>query len=145
MSRVMKTQSNSCISGNVWNTKQFDSNHVLNIEITQSHIFYMKASGLHESWHLSESRQTLWWRQLFRKSLTYCHGDKMAAILQMTFSNAFSWMIMFSFWFIFYYNLCIRIQFSTSIGWSDGLALCGARSHYLNQWWSKFYDIMWCD
>ena len=43
-------------------------------------------------------------------SLTHWGRDKMDTILQMTFSNAFSWMKMYEFLLKFHWSLFLRIQ-----------------------------------
>ena len=42
--------------------------------------------------------------------LTHWGRGIMAAIFQMTFSNAFSWLKMFEFWLQFHWNLFLRVQ-----------------------------------
>ena len=42
--------------------------------------------------------------------LTHWGRDKMEAISQTTFSNAFSWMKMFEYWLKFHWNLFLRVQ-----------------------------------
>ena len=49
----------------------------------------------------------LWWVWL----------HKMAAVLQATFSNAFSWMKIFVFWLKFNWNLFLKVQFTISQHW----------------------------
>ena len=57
----------------------------------------------------------------------------MAAILQTTFSNAFSWMKMYELW----QSLFLGVQFTTFQHWFWlWLGADQATSHYLNQWWS---------
>ena len=46
----------------------------------------------------------------YRLSLTHWGRDKMAAISQTIFSNAFSWMKMFEFWLKFHWSLFLRVQ-----------------------------------
>ena len=54
--------------------------------------------------------------------LTLLPLDKMAAILQTTFLNAFSWLKKFDFWLKFYWNLFLRVQMKiTGIGLDNGL------------------------
>ena len=43
--------------------------------------------------------------------------DKMAAISQMMFSDAFSWMKSFVFWFKFHWNLFLRVQLTITQHW----------------------------
>ena len=62
--------------------------------------------------------------------------DKMAAILQTTFSNAFSWMKMLKFWFNSHWIFFTRVQLTINQHWfRDWLVACAAPSHYLNQCW----------
>ena len=44
------------------------------------------------------------------KSSTHWGGDKVAAVSQTTFSNAFYWMKMYEFWFRFHWSLFLRLQ-----------------------------------
>ena len=44
------------------------------------------------------------------RELTHLPLDKMAAFSQTTFSNAFSWMKSFTFWFEFHWNWFLRVQ-----------------------------------
>ena len=66
--------------------------------------------------------------------LTHWGRDKMAAISQTTFSNAFSWMKMFELSLIFHWRLLTRVQLTIYQHWF-GLWLGAekATSHYLNQ------------
>ena len=70
----------------------------------------------------------------------FTHGgqDKMAAIFQTTFSNGFSWMKMYWFWFKFHWNLFQRVKLTIFQHWfRKWLGTDQATSHYLNQWWSS--------
>ena len=64
------------------------------------------------------------------------HGgwDKMAAILQATFSNAFYSNKMFVFLFQFHWSLFLITQLTVNQHWfRQWLVTCSAPSHYLNQ------------
>ena len=62
--------------------------------------------------------------------------NKMVAIFQTTFSNAFFWREMFEFRFICYWSLFLRGQLTTFQHWfRQWLGAGKATSHYLNQWW----------
>ena len=68
------------------------------------------------------------------------HGgrDKMEAMSQTTFQNAFSWMKMFKFRLIFHSSLFPRLQLTTSGHWFRFWPRAQqATSHYLNQWCPK--------
>ena len=56
--------------------------------------------------------------------LTHLPQDKMAAVWQTIFSNAFSWMKSFVFWLKFLWSLVPRVQWTkkTIIGLNNGLA-----------------------
>ena len=55
--------------------------------------------------------------------LTHWGRDKMAAIFQMTFSNAFSWMKMYEFRSRFHWSLFLRVQWTIfQLGSENGLA-----------------------
>ena len=49
--------------------------------------------------------------------LTHLPPDKMAAILQTIFSDAFSWMKSFVFWLIFHWSLFLRVHLTVSQHW----------------------------
>ena len=49
--------------------------------------------------------------------LTHWGPDKMAAISQTTFSNAFSWMKMYEFWLRFHLSLFLRVQLTIFQHW----------------------------
>ena len=49
--------------------------------------------------------------------LTHGGRDKMAAIFQTTFSNAFSWMKIFTFWLRFHWSLFTRVQLTIFQHW----------------------------
>ena len=62
--------------------------------------------------------------------------DKMAAISQTAFSNAFSWMKNFVFWFKFHWGLFLRVQLTISQHWFKlWLGTEQVPSHYLGQYW----------
>ena len=67
----------------------------------------------------------------FHTQLTHWGRDKMAAIFQKTFSNAFSWMKMYEFWLWFHWSLFLRVHLIIFQHWFA----CTAPSHYLKQWW----------
>ena len=67
--------------------------------------------------------------------LTHWGRDKMDALLQTTLSNAFSWMNMIEFGFIFHWSLFLRVQLTIFHHWfTSWLGANQATSHYLNQW-----------
>ena len=73
--------------------------------------------------------------------LIHLGWDKMAAIFQTIFSNAFSWMKMYKFWLIFDWSLFPRVQLTIFQWWFwQWLGAVQARSHYLNQWCL----VYWC-
>ena len=70
--------------------------------------------------------------------LTHWGRNKMAAIFQTTFSNAFLWMIMYVIRLKFHWNLFLRVQWTISQHWLRWwLVADQVTSHYLNQWWPK--------
>ena len=74
--------------------------------------------------------------------LTHWCWHKMAAIFQMTFSNAFSWMKMYEFWLSFHWSLFPRVQSKIFQHWCWYWFGAGqATSHYLNQWWLIYWHI----
>ena len=77
-----------------------------------------------------------WLAEQLLDILTHLPLDKMVAISQTTFSNAFSWMKSFVFWFEFHWSLFLRVQLTICQHWFrkwPGADL--ATSHYLNQCW----------
>ena len=74
--------------------------------------------------------------QCYNTELTHWGRDKMAAIFQTTFSNAFSWMKMYEFRLRFHWSLFLRFQLTISQHWfRSWLGAVQATSHYLKQWW----------
>ena len=70
-------------------------------------------------------------------TLTYLPLDKIAAISQTTFSNAFSWMKSFVFWFL-------KVQITIFQHWFRyWLGANQATSHYLNQCWHSSLMHIW--
>ena len=67
--------------------------------------------------------------------LTHWGRDKMDAILQTIFSNAFSWMKMLQLQLKFHWSLFPRVQLTIFQQWLR-LGAVQATSHYMNQWWS---------
>ena len=66
--------------------------------------------------------------------LTYWGRDKMAAIFQMTFSNAFPWMKVYEFWLRFHWSLFLRVQLTIFLHWFRWWhGTSQATSHGLNQ------------
>ena len=57
-----------------------------------------------------------------------CSLNRMPTILQMTVSNAFSWMKIVLFWFKFHWCYFLIVLL---------ISQHKLRSHYLNQWWSS--------
>ena len=54
---------------------------------------------------------------IFNRILTHWGRDKMAAVFQTTFSNAFSWMKMYEYWLKFHWSLFLRVQLTISHHW----------------------------
>ena len=72
-----------------------------------------------------------------RWMLTHWGRDKIAAIAQMTFSHAFSWMKMYELRLKFHWNLFPRVQLTILQHWfRQWLGAVQATNHYLKQWWS---------
>ena len=71
--------------------------------------------------------------------------DKMSAISQTTFSNVFSWMKRFVFWFEFHWKSFLGVQLSKSQHWLRWwLGAEQATSHFLNKCWpsSRKYSAL---
>ena len=60
--------------------------------------------------YLDETAETEMSANHVPEDLTHWGRDKIAAIFQTTFSNAFSWMKMFKFRLRFHWSLCPRVQ-----------------------------------
>ena len=68
--------------------------------------------------------------------------DKMVAVSQTMFSNAFSWMKMYEFRLKFQWSLFLRFQLIIFTHWFRyWLGAVQATSHYLNQWWLVYWRI----
>ena len=68
--------------------------------------------------------------------------DKMAAVSQTIFSNAFSWMKMYEFRLKFHWSSFLRFQLTIFQHWFRyWLGAVQATSHYLNQWWLVYWRI----
>ena len=69
-------------------------------------------------------------------SISYLPLNKMAAVSQTVFSDAFSWMQSFIFWLKFHGCLFLRVQTTIAQYWfRQWLGAQQATSHYLNQCW----------
>ena len=74
--------------------------------------------------------------------LTHWGRDKMAAVFQTTFSNAFSWMKMCEFRLRFHWNLFPMVQLTISQHWFRlWLGADQATSHDLNHCWLFYWRI----
>ena len=68
--------------------------------------------------------------------------DKMDAIFQTTYSNAFSSTKMSEFWLKFHWSVFRRVQLTLFQHWfRQCLGTVQATSHYLNQWWLVYWRI----
>ena len=68
--------------------------------------------------------------------------EKMAAIFQMTITNAFSWMKMHTFRLRFHWSLFPRVQLTIFQHWFRWWVGSNQETrHYLNQWWSDYRPI----
>ena len=74
--------------------------------------------------------------------LTHWGRDKMAAVSQTIFSNAFSWIKMYEFRLKFHWSLILRFKLTVFQHWFRyWLGAAKATSHYLNQWWLVYWRI----
>ena len=74
--------------------------------------------------------------------LTHWGRERMAAISQTTYSNAFLWMKIYEFRLKFHWSLFPRVQLTIFQHWFRWwLGADQATSHYLNQWWSDYRPI----
>ena len=75
-------------------------------------------------------------------TITHTPIDKMAAISQATFSDAFSRMKNFVFWLEFHWSLFLRVQSRGSQHWFRlWLGAEQATSHYLDQCWLSSWPL----
>ena len=96
--------------------------------------------------------QTIWsmlyfniWYQ-FMTLLTHWDRAKKATILQMTFSNAYSWMKKYELRWRFHWNLFPRVQVTIFPHWfCKWHDIEQATNHYLNYWWSHIYASLDCN
>ena len=85
----------------------------------------------------------MWRRYATMRTLTPWGRDKIATISQTIFSNAFSWMKIYEFCFIFHWTLFLMLKSTIFQHWFRyWLGADQATSHYLNQWW-KSTRIFW--
>ena len=75
-------------------------------------------------------------------AVTHWSRERMAAISQTTFSNAFSWMKIYEFRLKFHWSLFPRVQLTIFQHWfRQWLGADQATSHYMNQWWLIYWRI----
>ena len=75
-------------------------------------------------------------------TLTHWGRDKMAAIFQMAFSNAFCWMNMYKFQLRFHWSLFTRVPLTIYQHWlRQWLGADQVTSHCLKQWWLFYWRI----
>ena len=89
-------------------------------------------------WHIYQNRSCCGFiMQTYAfTALTHWGRDNIAAILQTTFSNAFSWMKMYEPRFRFHWGLFLRFQLTIFQHWfRQWLGADQATSHYLDQCW----------
>ena len=83
-----------------------------------------------------DAMTTEYMASLSHNELTHWGWDKIAAISQTTFSNAFSWMKMHEFCLRFHQSLFLRFKLTKFQHWFiQWLGTRQATSHYLNQGW----------
>ena len=118
------------VTGNHWSSESLRGN--VKMLLTFPVISQLKDGT--DCWNLP-SRTT-------RTCLTHWGRDKMAAILQKTFSNSFSWIKMYEFQFKFHLSLLLRVQLTIFHHWfRQWLGTNQVPSHYLNQWWLDYQRI----
>ena len=82
---------------------------------------------------------------MLKDKLTHWGRDKMAAIFQTIFSNAFSWMKMHELWLRFHWSLFLRVKLTIFQHWfRKWLSACQATNYYLNHWWLVSWRIYIC-
>ena len=92
------------------------------------------------SWHDSNKKKPH--HKTRTSQVTDWGRDKMDAISQTSFSNAFSWMKMLEFRLRNHWNLFARFEVTISQHWfSWWLGADQATSHYLSQWWVVYWRI----
>ena len=76
------------------------------------------------------------------QSLTHWGWDKMYAIFQSTYSNAFSWIKLYEFHWSFHWHLFLRFKLTKIQHWCrKWLGADQATSCYLGQWWLVYWHI----
>ena len=75
-------------------------------------------------------------------SLIHWGQEKMAVILQKTFSNVFSWIKIYEFWLISHWSLFPMVQLTIFQHWFRQWLDAGqVTHHYLNRWWLVYSRI----
>ena len=97
------------------------------------------ANDLASSWHMIIRNHHLFFNCM-KIMLTDLPLDKMAAILQMTFSNELSWMKSILFWFDFHWSLFPSVQLISQHWFRWWLGTVQVTSHYLYQWWPSLLN-----
>ena len=106
----------------------------LDIYLVQHNIknYYKLLQIMHMPWHARHF--VVIYKRINETDLSNLSLENMAAISQTIFSDAFSWMKSFAFWFKFYWSLFLTAQLTINqhwFRWRLGAEL--ATSHYLNQ------------
>ena len=117
----------------IWWRHHGHSMHIF-VDIILKPIFRFKPRSLLWLTHLSPGDTDV--------IVTHWGRNKMAAIFQTTFSNAFSWMKMYTFRFRFHWSMFPWVQLTIFQHWfRSWLGAVQARSHYMNQWWLFYWRI----
>ena len=135
-----------------WQLLYFNSNFTefivfLSVQVTISlHWFKLWLGVLQTTSHYLN----WWWPKpmtsptLGHNQLTHLLLNKMAAISQTIFWNAFSWMINFVFWLKFNWSLLLKVQLTIRQQWFRWwLGAEQATSHHLNQCWPSSVTHMY--
>ena len=93
------------------------------LNVTCFAYWYRGGVGVGVNYHIQDWSSSLWFTLTLqspytdRNTLTHWGRDKMAAISQTTFSNAFSWMKMYEFRLRFHWSLFLVVQTTISQHW----------------------------
>ena len=114
----------------------------LHFTITLTWVGPWKWHGYFSIWGFTGKYFSLVSQKCVYALLTHWGWDKMAAILQTTFSNLFSWMKMYEIRLKLHWSLFLQVQLTIFQHWFRWWLDAGqATNHYLIQWWLDYRRI----
>ena len=103
---------------------------------------WCRQAPIHYRSQCCKASMLLYMPSIGHNELTHWGRDKMDAVSQTTFSNAFSWMKMYEFRLRLHWSLFLRFELTIFKHWFRWWLGAGqATSHYLNQWWLVYRRI----